>query len=93
MTFGIKIWGPDGTVWMDSSLVTWNIIEQFTVDAAGDVTKSYADYDGYSFLVIQIPLEVPKVDDYTYEKTISVTGTSIRIYGGNQKASILVLAR
>ena len=94
MTQGIKIWGPQGQVWMDSSLTTWNLVESFTVGAGAYVQRSYPELAGREFLVVQIPLEVPRVDSYTFEKTIQVlSGANIIVSDGNQSASILVMCR
>jgi hypothetical protein len=93
MTFGVKVWSKNGDLWLDSTTITWNMVETFEVAAGADVTHDYADYAGMEFLVIQIPLEVPKVNDYTYEKTIVVGTSSVRVYGGNQIALIVVMAR
>ena len=94
MTQGIKIWGPQGQTWMDSTLITWNLVEVFTVAAGAYATRSYSDLADREFLVVQIPLEVPKVDSYTYEKTIQVlSGGNIIVSDGNQIASIVVMCR
>jgi len=93
MTYGVQIFSPVGSLWMDSNTTTWNLVEVFAVAAGAAVTRTYPELNGRSFLVVQIPLEVPKVEDYTYEKTTSVSGYTVTVSGGNQAASILVLAR
>ncbi|MBU3577597.1 hypothetical protein [Polynucleobacter sp. UK-Kesae-W10] len=93
MTFGILVKGPAGQTWMDSTLITWNMVEVFTVNAGDSITKTYDSLAGREFMAIQIPLEVPKVDSYTYEKTIVVAGNQVSVYGGNQIAEIVVLCR
>lgn len=106
MSYGIKIWSPFGQVWMDSSLTTWNLVESFEVPPETEVVKTYTALNDRSFKVLQIPLEVPFVEGYTYEKTIEVNPTSInpvtntvypfgtiKISGGNQRALVVVLCK
>ena len=93
MSYGVQIFSPVGSLWMDSNTTTWNLVEVFTVAAGAAATRAYPELNGRAFLVVQIPLEVPKVEDYTYEKSTSVSGYTITVSGGNQAASILVLAR
>lgn len=94
MAQGLKVWSKDGTLWMDSSLTTWNLVEVYTVGAGATDQRTYTDLAAREFLAVQIPLEVPKVDSYTYEKTIEVfAGGTIRVSGGNQSASIVVMCR
>lgn len=103
MAHGIKVWGPGNVLWMDTTLITWNLVEVYTVEAGITDERTYTGiYADREFLVVQIPLDVPKVDDYTYQKTIAVaptytsgalTGQRVTVYGGNQRASILVMCR
>jgi hypothetical protein len=93
MSYGVKIWGPNRELWMDSSLVTWNMVEAFRVEANQFAYRSYPDLSGYTFYAIQIPLEVPKVESQTYEKTLDVFQNSILVYGGNQAALVLVVCK
>jgi hypothetical protein len=93
MTTGLKIWGPSNELWMDSSLVTWNLVGSYEVPANTVVSGTVADLPDREFIAVQIPLEVPKVQDYTYEKTISISGNTVTAYGGNQLAAVVVLCR
>ncbi|CAB5220312.1 hypothetical protein UFOVP236_25 [uncultured Caudovirales phage] len=93
MTQGIKIYGPQGQLWMDSTLVTWNLVEVFRVEAGQSASRYYADLTDREFLAVQIPLEVPKVESQTYEKSVSASGGSVSVSGGNQAASIVVMCR
>ena len=95
MTQGLKVWGPNGQVWMDTSLTTWNLVEAFEVGAGGYAVRNYGgDLSNMEFMAIQVPLEVPRVDSYTYEKTINVYGGGLVVVsGGNQSALIVVMCR
>ena len=93
MSFGITILSPTGTVWMDSTLITWNLVQAYQVDAGATDSRSFPELVGREFMAVQIPLEVPKVNDYTYEKSISVSGNNVTVSGGNQIALIVVLCR
>lgn len=93
MSTGIQIFSPTGALWMDSNSITWNLVEVYTVAAGAYDQRTYPGLQGREFLVLQLPLEVPKVEDYTYEKTISVVGSTVTVSGGNQIASIIVLCR
>lgn len=93
MSHGIKIWGPNQQLWMDSTLVTWNLVEVFRVEAYAYASRYYGELADREFMAIQIPLEVPKVESQTYEKSISVSGGSVAVWGGNQAASIVVMCR
>jgi hypothetical protein len=93
MTFGIRIKGPAGQVWMDSDLITWNLVEVYTVAAGASDSRTYGNLAGRTFMALQIPLEVPKVDSYTYEKSVVVSGNTVSVSGGNQIAEIVVLCR
>lgn len=93
MSTGLQIFGPAGQLWMDSDTITWNLVEVYTLGAGVYDQRTYTELAGREFLVLQIPLEVPKVEDYTYEKSISVSGNVVTVSGGNQIASIVVMCR
>lgn len=97
MTYGFKTFSGGGATEIDTTLITWNLVDFFEVAANVDVTKTYAHLSGLEFGVVQIPLEIPKVDDYTYEKNLWFTTPNniptVRVFGGNQKGMILVVAR
>lgn len=97
MATGFKTYSGTGATEIDTTLVTWNLVDFFEVAANTTVTKTYASLAGLEFLLVQIPLEVPKVDDYTYEKTLSFTTPNniptVKVSGGSQKGMILVNAR
>lgn len=104
MTQGIKIWGPSGEVWMDSTLITWNLVGVLELGAgaswSAQASSNLADRE---FIALQIPLEVPFVQSYSYEKnlvwtdgvlaTAYPTGPTLTISGGNQAAFVVVLCR
>jgi hypothetical protein len=93
MSYGVKVWGPSGEVWLDSTLVTWNLVGSFEIPAGASLSGSATDLLGREFIAVQIPLEVPFVQSYSYEKDVVITGNSLSVSGGNQTAAVVVLCR
>jgi hypothetical protein len=93
MSYGVKIWGPNGELWMDSNTITWNLVGWYEIPANYAISGSWPQLSGAEFIALQIPLEVPEVQGYTYEKTVSVSGSTVSVWGGNQDAAVVVLCR
>lgn len=93
MTYGVKIYGPNRELWMDSSLVTWNLVGSYEIPAGANVSGTVTELPDRQFIAVQIPLEVPKVQDYTYEKNVSISANTVSVSGGNQTAAVVVLCR
>lgn len=93
MSYGVKIWGPSGQLWMDSTTVTWNLVGWYEIPANYPISGTFPELAGMEIIALQLPLEVPEVQGYTYEKSISVSGNTVSVWGGNQDAAVLVLCR
>lgn len=98
MSTGFRTFNGVGAVEIDTDLITWNLVDFFEVAANTTAFRTYPDLIGLEFGALQMAIEIPKVADYTYEKTISLGVVSggipyVNVYGGNQRGYILVAAR
>ena len=78
---------------MDSNTITWNLVGWFEIPAGYSISGTATALAGMEFIALQIPLEVPEVQGYTYEKSVVVSGNTVSVSGGNQDAAVVVLCR
>lgn len=95
MATGFEIYDENGNVVFDSRDVTWNQVDYFQVSEDTDAYYTYSDLAGLEKLVVQSFINNPPSDQKAVQYSFAwdQNGTRLRVYGGTERAFILVLAR
>lgn len=93
MAFGFKVADSSGTTVYDTTSITWNQVDIFTVARNGSTTKSYSYISGLEKLAVQLFIDPPLTDRKAVAHTVSWSGTTLSISGGSEDVLIVVLAR
>lgn len=93
MAFGFQIYDSAGTLRFDSTDVTWNQVDFFTVSAGGSVSNSYSQIVGKSVAVGQIMIDPPLETRRADAHTVTVSGGTVSVSGGSEDVYIIVLVK
>ena len=93
MAYGLNLYHSTGSLTYSSSDVTWNQVAAFQVNGGASNSTSYSVLTGRTVQVVQMFIDPPPTDRKAIAHTISVSGTTVSVSGGNENAYILVLMR
>ena len=93
MTYGMRIWDAVGNTSYSSEDVTWNQIDVVYVPGGGSFSADYELLTGREVLVTQMMINPPPLNRRAIAHTVTVSGTSVSIYGGSEDSYGLVLMR
>jgi len=93
MTYGLNVYQQSGALTYSTTDVTWNQVDFFFVAANGSASNSYPILSGREVLTLQVLIDAPPTDRKALAHTVSVSGTTVSVTGGNENAYILVLTR
>ena len=91
MAYGIELFNSSGVTTFSSTDITWNQVAAFQVNGGASSSASYPAISGRTVLVSQMFINAPPTDRKALAHTISVSGTTVTISGGNETVFILVL--
>lgn len=93
MSHGIRVWGSNGKVMLDTTLTTWNYITSGYVEPNGSANGDLADFALSEAIVMEFLVNDSPSDQEGYAHSISVSPSGYYIGGGNQRAVFIVLGR
>ena len=93
MSYGLNLFHSTGTLSYSSTDVTWNQVASFQVNANASSSVSYPVLSGREVQVVQMFIDPPPSNRKALAHTISVSGTTVNVSGGNENALIMVLMR
>lgn len=93
MSHGLEVFKNSGALTYSTDEVTWNQVGVLHCLANGSVTGTFPVLEGKELLTVQVPINPPSLSSRTYAHTITVSGTTISVSGGNTDAYILILMR
>jgi hypothetical protein len=93
MSFGLEVMKATGALAFSSDDVTWNQVDFFYVAGSSNTTKDFPVLAGREVMTVQVMIDAPPLDRKAIAHTITVSGTSVNVQGGSEKAYILVLMR
>ena len=91
--FGLAIARANRRVSYSSLDVTWNQVDFFEVAAGGSAYRDYPALSGRESLIVQVMIDPPPLNRRALAHTTAVSGTTVSVYGGSERAFILVLMR
>lgn len=93
MTYGLNLYHSTGDLTYSSSDVTWNQVAAFQVSGNSSSSTTYSVLQDRTVQVVQMFIDPPPTDRKAIAHTISVSGTTVSVSGGNENVLILVLMR
>lgn len=93
MAYGMELFRSTGVLDYSSTDATWNQVASFMVNGGASHSASYAALSGRTSLVTQMFINAPPTDRKALAHTISVSGTTVTVSGGNETVFILVFMR
>jgi hypothetical protein len=91
MAYGLELFNSSGVTTFSSTDITWNQVAAFQVNAGATSSTSYPALSGRTVEVVQMFINPPPTDRKALAHTISVSGTTVTVSGGNETVFILVL--
>lgn len=91
MANGMEIFNSSGNSVYSSTDITWNQVAAFQVNGGSSSSVSYPALSGRTVEVVQMFINPPPTDRKALAHTISVSGTTVSVSGGNETVFILVL--
>ena len=91
MAYGLQLFNSSGVTTFSSTDITWNQVAAFQVAAGGSSSVSYPALSGRTVEVVQMFINPPPTNRKALAHTVSVSGTTVSVSGGNETVFILVL--
>ena len=91
MSYGFNIFDSGNKLIYDSNSITWNQVDMFLVPASNSISRDYPFLAGRTLRATQMFINAPPVTSKAIAHTISISGTTVSISGGNQDAYFLVV--
>ena len=93
MSVGLNIFKSTGALSFSTTEVTWNQVGIIQCPADGNISETFPVLAGKEVLTVQIPINPPSLTQRTYAHTVTVSGTTVSVSGGNTAVYVLVLMR
>lgn len=91
MSYGLNVYRASGALGFSSADVTWNQVDSFQVNGGASASNTYAVLSGKTVLTVQMFIDPPSTSAKSIAHTVSQSGNTINVSGGNQNTHILVL--
>ncbi len=93
MSYGLNVYRSTGALGFSSADVTWNQVDSFQVNGGASASNTYSVLSGKTVLTVQMFIDPPSTSAKSIAHTVSQSGTTISVSGGNQNTHILVLMK
>ena len=91
MSYGLNVYRSSGALGFSSADVTWNQVDSFQVNGGASVSNTYGVLANRTVLTVQMMIDPPSTSAKSIAHTVSQSGNTISVSGGNQNTHILVL--
>jgi len=79
MSYGLSIFKADGSLGFSTADITWQTLDQFTVNANASVSNTYNEASGMDIIVQRQLVDVPPNSQEDYVPNVSVSGTTVSV--------------
>ncbi len=93
MSFGLQVKSESGRVTYDSSMVTWNQVDFFLVEAYDSQNRTYPAIAGKEVQVMLIFVDAPPADRKAVAPAVVTGSTFVTVSGGTIAVYAIVLMR
>ena len=97
MSYGLSVFKASGSLGFSTADVTWQFLDQFTVNANASVSENYSVASGMTIIAQRQLFNSPPDAQEDFIPNVSVSGTTVSIAPQSGKSSskciVIVLAR
>ena len=79
MSYGLSVFKTDGSLGFSTADVTWQTLDQFTVNANASVSNSYSEASGMSIIAQRQLVNVPPNSQEDYVPNVTINGTTVSV--------------
>ena len=97
MSYGLSVFKADGSLGFSTADITWQTLDQFTVNANASVSNNYSEASGLTIIAQRQLVNVPPNSQEDFVPNVTVSGTTVSVAPQSGKSStqciVIVLAR
>jgi hypothetical protein len=97
MSYGLSVFKSDGSLGFSTADVTWQFLDQFTVNANASHSESYSEASGMTIIAQRQFYDVPPNSQEDYIPNVTVNGTTVSVAPqsglSSSKCIIIVMAQ
>ena len=97
MAHGLNVYKADGSLGFSTADVTWQFLDQFTVNANASASNTYNDATGFTIIAQRQLFNSPPDAQEDYIPNVTVNGTTVSVAPqsglSSTKCIIVVLAK
>ena len=79
MSYGLSVFKADGSLGFSTADVTWQTLDQFTVNANASVSNSYSEASGMTIIAQRQMVNVPPNSQEDYVPNVTINGTTVSV--------------
>lgn len=79
MSYGLSVFKSNGSLGFSTADVTWQTLDQFTVNANASVSNSYSEASGMTIIAQRQLVNVPPSSQEDYAPNVTVSGTTVSV--------------
>jgi len=97
VSYGLSVFKSDGSLGFSTADVTWQFLDQFTVNANASHSESYSEASGMTIIAQRQFYDVPPNSQEDYIPNVTVNGTTVSVAPqsglSSSKCIIIVMAQ
>jgi hypothetical protein len=97
MSYGLSVFKSDGSLGFSTADVTWQFLDQFTVNANASHSESYSEASGMTIIAQRQFYDVPPNSQEDYIPNVTINGTTVSVAPqsglSSSKCIIIVMAQ
>jgi hypothetical protein len=79
VSYGLSVFKSDGSLGFSTADVTWQTLDQFTVNANASVSNSYSEASGMTIIAQRQMVNVPPNSQEDYVPNVTINGTTVSV--------------
>ena len=79
MSYGLSIFKSDGTIGFSTADITWQTLDQFTVNANASVSNTYTVPSGFEIIAQRQLVNVPPSSQEDYAPNVTISGSTVSV--------------
>jgi hypothetical protein len=97
VSYGLSVFKSDGSLGFSTADVTWQFLDQFTVNANASHSESYSEASGMTIIAQRQFYDVPPNSQEDYIPNVTINGTTVSVAPqsglSSSKCIIIVMAQ
>ncbi len=87
MSYGLSVFKADGSLGFSTADITWQTLDQFTVNANASVSNNYSEASGLTIIAQRQLVNVPPNSQEDFVPNVTVSGTTVSVAPQSGKSS------